>query len=70
MAVQLIFILHLIIGVYCHVSAFERRDSHYVKLPVVHSTNKKVFSDFGDRRAITTVPLANRSDVAYYAQRL
>ncbi|KAI6087214.1 acid protease [Hypoxylon rubiginosum] len=68
MAVQLIFILHLIIGVYCHVSAFERRDSHYVKLPVVHSTNKKVFSDFGDRRAITTVPLANRSDVAYYAQ--
>ncbi|KAI1773646.1 acid protease [Hypoxylon cercidicola] len=68
MAVQLIFILHLIIGVYCHVCALERRDSHYVKLPVVHSTNKKVFSDFGDKRAITTVPLANRSDVAYYAQ--
>lgn len=68
MAARLIFILHLIIGFYCHVSALERRDSHYVKLPVVHSTNKNVFSDFGDKRAIATVPLANRSDVAYYAQ--
>ncbi|KAI0156690.1 acid protease [Hypoxylon sp. FL1284] len=68
MAVQLIFILHLIVGFYFHVSALERRDSRYVKFPVVHSTNKDVFADFGDRRAITTVPLANRSDVAYYAQ--
>ncbi|KAI0880786.1 acid protease [Annulohypoxylon maeteangense] len=68
MAVRLILFLHLIIGAHCHVAALERRSDLYVKLPVVHSTNKKVFSDFGDRRAITTVPLANRSDVAYYAQ--
>ncbi|OTA94664.1 hypothetical protein M434DRAFT_252702 [Hypoxylon sp. CO27-5] len=68
MAAQLILFLHLIIGAYCHASTLERRNDHYVKLPVVHSTNKKVFSDFGDKRAITTVPLANRSDVAYYAQ--
>ncbi|OTA62037.1 acid protease [Hypoxylon sp. EC38] len=68
MAAQLILFLHLIIGAYCHGSTLERRNDHYVKLPVVHSTNKKVFSDFGDKRAITTVPLANRSDVAYYAQ--
>ncbi|KAI2470525.1 acid protease [Annulohypoxylon bovei var. microspora] len=68
MAVRLILFLYLIIGAYCHVSTLERRTGLYVKLPVVHSTNKKVFSDFGDRRAITTVPLANRSDVAYYAQ--
>ncbi|KAL7625975.1 hypothetical protein AAE478_002744 [Parahypoxylon ruwenzoriense] len=69
MAARLILILHLIIGVcYCHTSALGRRNDHYVKLPVVHSTNRKVFADFGDKRAITTVPLANRSDVAYYAQ--
>ncbi|KAI2609172.1 acid protease [Hypoxylon sp. NC1633] len=69
MAMRLVTILHLIIGASCHASStIERRNDHYVKLPVVHSTNKKVFSDFGDRRAITTVPLANRSDVAYYAQ--
>lgn len=68
MAARLILFLHLIIGAYCHASTLERRNDHYVKLPVVHSTNKKVFSDFGDKRAITTVPLANRSDVAYYAQ--
>ncbi|KAI1456710.1 acid protease [Annulohypoxylon moriforme] len=68
MAVRLILFLHLIIGAFCHASSLERRTDLYVKLPVVHSTNKKVFSDFGDRRAITTVPLANRSDVAYYAQ--
>ncbi|XDG00430.1 hypothetical protein ABKA04_000045 [Annulohypoxylon sp. FPYF3050] len=71
MAAQLILFfqfLHLIIGAYGHDSTLERRTDLYVKLPVVHSTNKKVFSDFGDRRAITTVPLANRSDVAYYAQ--
>ncbi|KAI1105648.1 acid protease [Jackrogersella minutella] len=68
MAVRLASFLYLIIGAYCHDSALERRTDHYVKLSVVHSTNKNVFSDFGDRRAITTVPLANRSDVAYYAQ--
>ncbi|KAI1373015.1 acid protease [Hypoxylon crocopeplum] len=68
MAMRFIIILHLILAACCHTSALERRNGHYVKLPVVHSTNKKVFSDFGDKRAITTVPLANRSDVAYYAQ--
>ncbi|KAI2636278.1 acid protease [Hypomontagnella submonticulosa] len=68
MAARLLLFLQLIIGAYCHVPDLERRNDHYVKLPVVHSTNKKVFSDFGDKRAITTVPLANRSDVAYYAQ--
>ncbi|KAI1393179.1 acid protease [Hypoxylon trugodes] len=68
MAVRLTSILHLIIGACSFASALERRNDHYVKLPVVHSTNRKVFSDFGDKRAITTVSLANRSDVAYYAQ--
>ncbi|OTB11897.1 hypothetical protein K445DRAFT_77389 [Daldinia sp. EC12] len=67
MAARLFLLLDLIIGAYCQVSTIERRNSRYVKLPVVHSTNKDVFSDFGDKRAITTVPLANRSDVAYYA---
>ncbi|KAI8960379.1 acid protease [Daldinia sp. FL1419] len=67
MAARLFLLLDLVIGAYCQVSTVERRNSRYVKLPVVHSTNKNVFSDFGDKRAITTVPLANRSDVAYYA---
>ncbi|KAI1085432.1 acid protease [Whalleya microplaca] len=69
MAVRLIVILRLIIGAYCHTSIFERRSNRYVKLPVVHSTNRDVFADIWDnKRAITTVPLANRSDVAYYAK--
>ncbi|KAI0148366.1 aspartic peptidase domain-containing protein [Xylariaceae sp. FL1272] len=41
----------------------------YVKLPVVRSTNQKVFPKASTgERAISTVPLANRSDVAYYAK--
>ncbi|KAI0393135.1 eukaryotic aspartyl protease [Xylariaceae sp. FL0594] len=45
------------------------RSSHYVKLPVVHSTNRRVFSKaYQDKRAISTVSLAKRSDVAYYAE--
>ncbi|KAI1643870.1 acid protease [Daldinia loculata] len=67
MAARLFLLLDLIIGAYCQSSTIERRSSRYVKLPVIHSTNKDVFADFGDKRAITTVPLANRSDVAYYA---
>ncbi|KAI0017547.1 acid protease [Xylariomycetidae sp. FL0641] len=44
------------------------RDNRYVKMPVVHSTNRKVFADMWDKRMIETVELANRSDVAYYAK--
>ncbi|TRX94408.1 hypothetical protein FHL15_004563 [Xylaria flabelliformis] len=47
----------------------ERRDNHYVKLPVVHSTNRQVFSKvYEDKREIASVPLARRADVAYYAK--
>lgn len=38
-----------------------------VHFPVIHSTNTDVFS-FQQKRAID-VQLANRSDIAYYAQR-
>lgn len=38
-----------------------------VHFPVIHSTNKDVFS-FQQKRAVD-VQLANRSDIAYYAQR-
>lgn len=38
-----------------------------VHFPVIHSTNPDVFT-FEQRRAID-VTLANRSDIAYYAQR-
>ncbi|KAI0127551.1 eukaryotic aspartyl protease [Xylariales sp. AK1849] len=41
----------------------------YVKFPVIHSTNQDVFSEiWANKRGIQTVPLANRSDVAYYAR--
>ncbi|KAI0551056.1 aspartic peptidase domain-containing protein [Xylaria curta] len=47
----------------------ERRSNHYVKLPVVHSTNRQVFSKvYEDKREIASVPLARRADVAYYAK--
>lgn len=70
MAARIFIVLRLIIGVYCYTSVFERQNNRYVKLPVVHSTNRNVFADIWDnKRAITTVPLANRSDVAYYAKR-
>ncbi|CAJ2506803.1 Uu.00g079890.m01.CDS01 [Anthostomella pinea] len=55
-------LVHLAIAAVCDAS------SRYVKLPVVHSINRKVFGDVWDKRAMTTVPLANRSDVAYYAK--
>ncbi|KAK6080770.1 eukaryotic aspartyl protease [Seiridium cupressi] len=46
----------------------------YVKFPVIHSTNTDVFAevwakqDVWSKRGIQTLPLANRSDVAYYAK--
>ncbi|RYC56307.1 hypothetical protein CHU98_g9898 [Xylaria longipes] len=47
----------------------ERRNNHFVKLPVVHSTNRQVFAKvYEDGQAIATVPLAKRADVAYYAK--
>lgn len=50
--------------------SIERRSSHYVKLPVVHSTNRRVFAKVYEdtKRDVATVPLAKRADVAYYAQ--
>ncbi|KAH6661329.1 aspartic peptidase domain-containing protein [Truncatella angustata] len=48
--------------------------SKYVRFPVIHSTNTDVFSDvwtkreLWSKRGIQTLPLANRSDVAYYAK--
>lgn len=41
----------------------------YASYAIVHSTNKKVFGDMWEKRAMQTVDLANRSDVAYYAKR-
>lgn len=41
----------------------------YASYAIVHSTNKKVFGDMWEKRAMQTVDLANRSDVAYYAMR-
>ncbi|KAJ8121236.1 hypothetical protein O1611_g10152 [Lasiodiplodia mahajangana] len=54
---------------YSDALSIERGNNRYVKLPVVHSTNRQVFAKvYEDKRAINTVPLAKRSDVAYYAQ--
>lgn len=39
-----------------------------IRFPVVHSTNRDVFGDSWEKRGIETLPLANRSDVAYYAR--
>ncbi|KAK8058576.1 eukaryotic aspartyl protease [Apiospora phragmitis] len=39
-----------------------------IRFPVVHSTNREVFGDLWEKRGIETLPLANRSDVAYYAR--
>lgn len=40
----------------------------YASYAIVHSTNKKVFGDMWEKRALQSVDLANRSDVAYYAK--
>lgn len=64
----------------CHASdVISRNESsavsgRYVKFPVIHSTNTDVFSEvwakreLWSKRGIQTLPLANRSDVAYYAK--
>ncbi|KAI1114632.1 aspartic peptidase domain-containing protein [Nemania sp. NC0429] len=47
----------------------ERRSHRYVKLPVVHSTNRQAFAKaYEGKEAIAAVPLAKRADVAYYAK--
>ncbi|KAI0399891.1 aspartic peptidase domain-containing protein [Xylaria palmicola] len=54
---------------YGHALSIERRSDSYVKLQVVHSTNRQVFAKvYEDKRAIATVPLGKRADVAYYAK--
>ncbi|KAI1496778.1 aspartic peptidase domain-containing protein [Biscogniauxia marginata] len=68
MAAWFYILLHFAVAVCSANSSIKSRDGHFVKLPVVHSTNRNVFSGVWDKRAITTVPLANRSDVAYYAK--
>ncbi|KAI1326664.1 aspartic peptidase domain-containing protein [Xylariaceae sp. FL0255] len=61
--------ISLIIAAGTEASPLEPRGDNYVKLQVVHSTNKQVFSDFyRQKRAVAEVPLANRTDVAYYAK--
>ncbi|RWA10644.1 hypothetical protein EKO27_g4462 [Xylaria grammica] len=63
------FLCLVISAQYGNTSAIERRSNHFVKLPVVHSTNRQVFTKvYQDKRAIATVPLAKRADVAYYAK--
>ncbi|KAI1811281.1 eukaryotic aspartyl protease [Poronia punctata] len=50
-------------------TAEHRSNNRYVKLPVVHSTNQQVFSKvYQNKRDVSTVPLAKRADVAYYAR--
>ncbi|KAI0799193.1 aspartic peptidase domain-containing protein [Xylaria sp. FL0064] len=49
--------------------SIEQRSNRYVKLPVVHSTNRQVFAKvYEDKRALSAVSLAKRGDVAYYAK--
>ncbi|KAI1338186.1 acid protease [Xylariaceae sp. FL0016] len=62
------FVLLLALVACCEASTTKRQGDRFVKLPVIHSTNREVFAGVWDKRAITTVPLANRSDVAYYAK--
>jgi hypothetical protein len=65
----------LVLVTCCHASNFGPRDGsattsgRYVKFPVIHSTNQDVFADVWAKRGIQTIPLQNRSDVAYYAMR-
>lgn len=72
MPFQLLSFLYLVLAArYSDALSIERRSNHYVKLPVVHSTNRQVFAKvYEDKRAIATVPLEKRADVAYYAKRL
>ncbi|KAI0436611.1 aspartic peptidase domain-containing protein [Xylaria telfairii] len=70
MSFQLLSFLCLVLAArYTDALSIERRSNHYVKLPVVHSTNRQVFAKvYEDKRAIATVPLEKRADVAYYAK--
>ncbi|TGJ88457.1 hypothetical protein E0Z10_g285 [Xylaria hypoxylon] len=70
MSFQFLSFLCLVIAArYGDALSIEHRSSHFVKLPVVHSTNRQVFAKvYEDKRAIATVPLAKRADVAYYAK--
>ncbi|KAI3343255.1 aspartic peptidase domain-containing protein [Ustulina deusta] len=63
------FVCLVIAALYGDASSIGRRSDRYVKLPVVHSTNRQVFAKvYEDKRALATVPLAKRADVAYYAK--
>ncbi|KAI0531517.1 aspartic peptidase domain-containing protein [Xylaria digitata] len=65
----LVFLCLVIVARCGNALSIERRSTHFVKLPVVHSTNRQVFAKvYQDKRAIATVPLAKRADVAYYAK--
>ncbi|KAI3320362.1 eukaryotic aspartyl protease [Xylariaceae sp. AK1471] len=70
MSLRILSLVCLVIAAQCGgASPLEPRTDHYVKLPVVHSTNRQIFAEvYDDKRAISTVPLVKRSDVAYYAQ--
>jgi hypothetical protein len=69
MAVSLLFSAWvLLLALFCrHTTALEQlsHDDGCVHLPIVHSTNVNYFST---KRGVQ-LQLANRSDVAYYAQR-
>lgn len=72
MASRLAAILALALSAGCHGSAIAPRDEsttpgQFLRCPVMHSTNA-IFADVWAKRGIQTVPLANRSDVAYYAR--
>ncbi|KAK5627595.1 hypothetical protein RRF57_003310 [Xylaria bambusicola] len=70
MSFRLLSLLCLVIAAsYGDALSIEPRSSHYVKLPVVHSTNRRVFAKvYENKRDVATVPLAKRADVAYYAK--
>ncbi|KAI1844743.1 hypothetical protein JX266_009199 [Neoarthrinium moseri] len=81
MASRLLSLFALVSVASCHaVDVAPRADStdssgKYAKFPVIHSTNQDVFADvwakrdvWSSKRGIQTLPLANRSDVAYYAR--
>ncbi|KAI0476639.1 aspartic peptidase domain-containing protein [Xylaria cf. heliscus] len=70
MSFRLLSLLCLVLAArYSDALTIERRSNHYVKLPIVHSTNRHVFAKvYEDKRSIATVPLAKRADVAYYAE--
>ncbi|KAI2642489.1 aspartic peptidase domain-containing protein [Xylaria nigripes] len=48
--------------------SIDRRTDHYVKLPVIHSTSHGYAKVYENKRDLTSVPLAKRSDIAYYAR--